>query len=49
MEIAHAGISSEMIKKTIFGPKSQLPQDLKNLLERSQKLKSQLEGCRNIP
>lgn len=48
MEIARMGISPQMIKKTIFGPKSQLSPDMQNLLEKSQYLKSQLEGCRNI-
>ncbi len=48
IEIARAGISPEMIRKTILGPKTQLPVNIQNLLDRSQRLKGQLEGCRNI-
>lgn len=48
IEIARAGLSPELIKKTILGSKTQLPPHVKNLLEKSQFLKSQLVGCRNI-
>lgn len=48
MEIAQRGISSEKIKQIILGPKSDLPSDIQNLLERSQYLKGQLEGCKNV-
>lgn len=48
MELARAGISPELIKQTILGPKNQLPKDIKNLLEKSQYIKNQLVGCRNI-
>ena len=41
-EIARAGISPELIKQTILGTKSQLPPDIKNLLEKSQFIKNQL-------
>lgn len=45
--IARQGVTAEMLKKTILGPKSQIPSDLQDLLKKSQFLKSQLEGCRN--
>lgn len=48
MEIARMGVTSEMIKQTILGPKTQVSQELQDLLEKSQYLKGQLEGCRNV-
>ncbi len=47
-ELVNRGVSSEVLNNTIYGPKSQLPVDIKNLLERALYLKSQLEGCRNV-
>lgn len=47
-ELANRGISSETIKLMILGPKSNMPIDIQSLLEKSQYLKSQLEGCRNV-
>lgn len=48
LEIARMGISPEIIRKTILGPKSQLPPDIQIFLEKSLYLKGQLQGCRNI-
>lgn len=48
LELARAGISQETIQKTLLEPKSQLPPDIQNLLEKAQYLKNQLQGCKNI-
>jgi hypothetical protein len=48
MEAARMGVSPELIKQTILGPQNHLPKDIQNILEKSQQLKGQIEGCRNV-
>jgi hypothetical protein len=47
-EASRMGISQEELRKTILESKDHLPPDLQNFLEKTQYLKSQLEGCRNV-
>lgn len=47
-EISRHGLDPEMINKTILGSKKTLPSDVQKLLEKSQYLKSQIYGCKNV-
>lgn len=42
------GIDQESLKKTVLAPDDHIPADIKDLLQKSLQLKSQLEGCRNV-
>ena len=47
-EMKRLGVTKEALNKTIYGPKDQLPLELRNLLNKSQELKCQLEGCQTV-
>lgn len=47
-EMAVRGINQEALKAIVLAPDDHLPADIKDLLQKSLHLKSQLEGCRNV-
>lgn len=47
-EVAKLGLSQEQLKKTILEPNAKMNPELQTLLEKSNYVKGQLEGCRNV-